>query len=163
MAPPRSLLEEATAAPLPAAKAPASGGWETLDKCLFSARVVEAATPPADGSGTSCASLLSAAMLAMVSDGAITLYHSPLYRLARVHVEGLREQMSGHRVCGAVAFADLNLPPTPAGLAKNIMARRGFMAQSLVLPLPRAGGMRHHETRMKMRADQVSTASSLPR
>ena len=42
--------------------------------------------------------------------------------------------MSGH--CGPRAFADLNLPPTPAGLAKNIMAR--FMAQSLVLPLPRA-------------------------
>ena len=88
MAPPRSLLEEAAAAaPLPAAKAPTAEGWETLDKkCLYSARVVEAATPPADGSGTSCASLLSAAMLAMVSDGAITLYYSPLYRLARVHV-----------------------------------------------------------------------------
>ena len=88
MAPFGSLLEESTAAPLPAAKAPASGGWETLDKkCLYSARVVEAATPPADGSDTSCASLLSAAMLAMVYDGAVTLYYSPLYRLARVHVE----------------------------------------------------------------------------
>ena len=80
---------------------------------------------------------------------------------------------AGTCACGGAAegngvwagpFADLNLPPTPAGLAKNIMARlHGFMAQSLVLPLPRAGGMRHHETRMKMRADQVSTASSLPK
>ena len=122
-------------------------------KCLFSARVVEAATPPADGSDTSCALLLSTAMLAMVSDGAITLYYSPLYWLARVHVEGLRE-MSGH--CEPRAFADLNLPPTPAGLAKNIMAR--FMAQSLVLPLSSCGG--HENERMKMRADQVSTASS---
>ena len=109
MTPFGSLPEEAAAAPLPATKAPASRGWETSDLCLFSARVAEAATPPADGSDTSCASLLCAAMLAMVSDGAITLYYSPLYRLARACTCGGAEEMSG-RFCRFESAADACRP-----------------------------------------------------